>query len=196
VGKVAGSEQPKGWPTPANLFQADDARRSERDELQDRLRVELDRVAMLEDIVHACADGEMRPAQRYLAAGLLGAKQCEMGSMFIWFAAARNGRPLHVPAGRTCWRHRIARGEQCHARRLYVLPDCADHITIEHLVHNYKVHLQGRFPAELFSKRYGSPLLDLQITSYDNVELRFINTSDQPQRFAAAVVGTPLPPVP
>lgn len=165
-----------------------------------RLQSEVDAlretVQEMRDALHAAVNGELAPAEAYVAAGVLGVRDLEPGAaVFSW--EARNVSPHAEFAQQITRILSLPEGEAgVLIRRLYVEPYIAPHFHIVG-VHeqNFRRLLGGgslerdTVPCQLFATRYGSPCFNWKFQHGDTLDVHIVNTSGRPLHFRMLALG-------
>jgi hypothetical protein len=180
-------EEAKTSETIAARCQSNTRASMQLDKLRQQMNEQAEHLQMLVDIVHAAADGETRLAERYVAAGLLGAKQEEPGSAVLTFRCNPFQPDSTVSMSRIPTKLMLL-------RRLYIEPPLAPHFFLQSFYINNLEILGGpgkqrALPCDLFARRYGSPLLNVPVTSHEPAQLIVTNISDRQLDFRMLALG-------
>jgi len=167
-----------------------------------RLRSELTRlretVQDLSSALHAAATGELAPAERFVAGGVLGIQGLDRGGYIVDWSDPRvlPYRDGRAPENIQREYRPLDTNLKLFLPRLYVPPSVAHHFELVAFEVDHRRRLlgsgftdKGTVPCELFARRYGSPRFDWAFESWTILELRVINVSNQPRPFQLLGLG-------
>lgn len=165
-------------------------------QLQSEVDALRETVQEMRDALQAAVDGELAPAEAYVAAGILGVRDLEPGAaVFSW--EARNVSP-HAE-----YAHQITRilslpdrETRVLIRRLYVEPYIAPHFHIVG-IHAQNFHRllgggsinQDTVPCQLFATRYGSPCFNWTFERDERLDVHIVNISGRSLHFRMLALG-------
>jgi len=165
------------------------------------LRLELTRmretVQDLSSALHAAAAGELAPAERFVAGGVLGIRDLDRGGYVVdWSAPAVRPHRGGAVSEYIVREYRPLGDEKLFLPRLYVPPLVAPHFELVSFEIDHQRLLlgsgspeAGTVPCELFAHRYASPRFDWAFESWTLLEVRVINVSNQPRPFQLLGLG-------
>ena len=141
----------------------------------------------LSDALRAAVAGDLLPAQRYVAAEVLGIRDLYLGGEVLSFLSS-----MVIKPGESLSMHCVRGHSSVHYRRLWLPPEVAPHFQVDALDLNGALRRwPDPLPGTLFAERCGrSPQVGWTTEPYDQLSLQVTNTSASVAYFEGYLFGS------